>query len=228
MNYQSKEKSTVQVRYLSYSDERVSDFHQAARSLAKTWCTEGNQCNRKCVQGGMKHFGVKKGAGNVKYFCFSSTQHNKKKTNKIFKDLNILAEKLSLDVFPDVHKDIHDKMQKLEKSVPDSLGGKSGLCTEITQSQNSLITESHVDQDISKCFSIWSVEEGHNEAPSGWYFVLPYLTCTVEGKQYYGVAIRLCHGAAIEWNGRIIFHCTSGPTDKSVNGIGTFFGLTVV
>ena len=228
MNYERNTYTTIQVRYPKNTDENISEFHTAARSLASTWCNEGNKCNRQCVEGGMKHFGVKLGSGNMKHYCYYPTQHDRHDENEICKELNKISKSICADLFPDAYEDIQLKMHLYNKTVPDFLGGKEGLCTEITQSQNSLVTEPHVDQDLSKCMSIWSVEEGDEENPASWYFVLPYLTCIIDGRKYNGIAIKLCHGAAIEWNGRVIFHSTSGPTDRCVNGIGTFFGLTVV
>jgi hypothetical protein len=228
MKYQHNQITTIQVRYLKSTDNTVSRFHSYARKLADTWKNEGNKCRRECVKGGMKHFGVKVGSGNMEQFCYQPTQHNPKNVNAIHKELNILGKKITAMSFPDVHQSIHTEMKNLHKTVPSYLGGELGLCCELTQSQHSLVTESHVDQDLSKSFSIWSVEEGHNENPPGWYFVFPYLKCVVNGKQYHGIAVKLKHGTAIEWNGRVIFHCTTGPIEREVNGIGTFFGITVV
>jgi hypothetical protein len=48
-----------------------------------------------------------------------------------------------------------------------------------------------------------------------WYFVLPNLRLSHGGNKHVGVFIKLDHGTAISWDGRIIRHCTS-VTD--VNG----------
>lgn len=228
MEFEQDQVTILKVHYLDSTNKVVSTFHCNARKLAETWEAKGNKCRRKCVEGGMNRFGVKAGSGNMSHFSYWPTKHNPKEVNKIHKRLNIAVKKIAAKLFPCVHEDIQRTMLNLRKSVPSFLGGDSGLCCEMTQSQHSLVTEYHVDQDISKSLSIWSVQKGHVHDPEGWYFVLPFLSCTVEGKKYRGVAVKLKHGAAIEWDGRVIFHCTIGPDERQTNCIGTFFGVTVV
>jgi hypothetical protein len=93
-------------------------------------------------------------------------------------------------------------MKTLERRVPDYLGGRDGVCPEMVQSQKNLVTEANVDLDHSKCFSMWSVQQGEKANTDGWYFVLPHLTCEYYRKQYHGIAIKLEHGVGIEWDGR--------------------------
>lgn len=226
MNFEQNKVTTIQVRYLKSEQDAVKSLHINARKLAKTWENEGNKCRRKCIRGGMKRFGVTAGSGNREYFSFQPTEHNVNKVNLIHKNLNIAANRIAVASFPEAHDSIRDSMQYLRKSVPSFLGGEEGLCCELTQSQQSLLTEYHVDQDISKSLSVWSVESGQKHKPKGFYFVLPFVSCVVGGIQFHGVAVKLKHGAAIEWDGRIIFHCTVGPEEKEINAIGTFFGVT--
>jgi hypothetical protein len=68
---------------------------------------------------------------------------------------------------------------------------------------------SHFDtNDASQGFSVWTEEKPG--CASNWYFVLPNLhgrrLC---GAEYNGVVIKLYHGTAISWDGRVIRHCTS-------------------
>jgi hypothetical protein len=45
---------------------------------------------------------------------------------------------------------------------------------------------------------------------SNWYFILPNVYGeTNEGTRFSGLAIQLTHGVAIQWDGRILRHCTS-------------------
>ena len=74
--------------------------------------------------------------------------------------------------------------------------------------------------DASQGYSVWTEElRGHGE---NWFFVMPNLYSKhPDGKPFAGVAIRLTHGVAISWDGRIIRHCTSlsepdGPDGKRV------------
>ena len=68
---------------------------------------------------------------------------------------------------------------------------------------------SHFDvNDASQGYSCWTEEMlGWGE---NWYFVMP----NVEGKrpdgtEFCGLAIKLGHGIAISWDGRVVRHCTS-------------------
>ena len=70
--------------------------------------------------------------------------------------------------------------------------------------------------------SIWTVGTGTTSSPKGWYFVLPYLSCCYEGRQYKGVVVELRDGCAIEWDGRYIFHASTAPLDKGVQVNGNF------
>jgi hypothetical protein len=68
---------------------------------------------------------------------------------------------------------------------------------------------SHFDiHDASQGFSVWTEEfpgRGTN-----WYFVMPNLHGRhQDGREFFGVAVRLTHGVAISWDGRVIRHCTS-------------------
>jgi hypothetical protein len=83
---------------------------------------------------------------------------------------------------------------------------------------------SHFDvNDASQGYSCWTEEMlGWGE---NWYFVMP----NVEGKrpdgtEYHGLAIKLGHGIAISWDGRVVRHCTSvscpDGLDSGYVGIG--------
>jgi hypothetical protein len=93
---------------------------------------------------------------------------------------------------------------------------------------------SHFDVgDSSQGFSVWTEEIPGKSA--NWFFVMPNLYCTNNGTPFNGVAVRLYHGTAISWDGRVIRHCTSltrpdgakkpigGGRDPTVNHVyGTF------
>jgi hypothetical protein len=61
--------------------------------------------------------------------------------------------------------------------------------------------------DCSQGISVW-LEEMPGLA-TGWYFVMPNMCCCIDGRMYNGIAIRLCHGTAISWDGRVVRHGTS-------------------
>ena len=76
---------------------------------------------------------------------------------------------------------------------------------------DNLSNSSHYDiHDASVGFAVWT--EKHAGTSKNWYFVLPnvYGRCEqIRGGHFNGVAIRLRHGMAISWDGRVIRHCTS-------------------
>lgn len=78
---------------------------------------------------------------------------------------------------------------------------------------------SHFDvHDASQGYSVWTEEIPGCGA--NWYFVLPNVHGTrahrrgahgeqLKGEPFEGLAIKLGHGVAISWDGRVIRHCTS-------------------
>jgi hypothetical protein len=216
----------ISVRYINSKNEIVKDFVDGARGLAETWRSRGHTANRSVINGSMMHFGILRGAGNQPYFSYGPTKHNRGGCNKFHKKANIAAKLIANQLFPNVLNSIQSTMKFNEMFIPKSIGGKNGLCSEMIQSQNALVTEPHVDMDCSKSLSIWTVEQGKERKTDGWYFVLPYLTCEVNQKQYKGVVVKLRHCTAIEWDGRHVFHCSTAPHNKLINVHGTYFGVT--
>ncbi|KAI2512275.1 hypothetical protein MHU86_2151 [Fragilaria crotonensis] len=67
---------------------------------------------------------------------------------------------------------------------------------------------SHFDVgDSSQGFSVWTEEVPGKAA--NWFFVMPNLFGNNNGAPFNGVAVKLYHGTAISWDGRVIRHCTS-------------------
>ena len=91
------------------------------------------------------------------------------------------------------------------------------FCSSIVQSHN-LVNFAHYDLDKSISISTWT--ETIPGSAKGWYFVLPNLT--IDGKK--GIAIKLHHGLTIQWDGRLLWHCTAmEDVGESNNVFGTFF-----
>ena len=61
---------------------------------------------------------------------------------------------------------------------------------------------------------------------SNWYFLFPDIRVFVDGTSRNGLAIPLCHGAVISWDGRCLRHCTAKPNIQGKNSkvFGTYFG----
>lgn len=99
------------------------------------------------------------------------------------------------------------------------MGGQNGPGSSIMLSRD-LGNSAHVDfSDSSMSCSIWA--ERHPGRASNWYFVLPNMS--INGSK--GVVIRLGHGVAISWDGRIIRHCSSVTNLGDDNHVfGCMFG----
>ena len=82
---------------------------------------------------------------------------------------------------------------------------------------NNLSNSSHYDvNDGSAGYAVWT--ELIPGLASNWYFILPNIYGeTKEGKPFSGLAIQLSHGVAIQWDGRILRHCTSVFQSDGVN-----------
>jgi hypothetical protein len=84
---------------------------------------------------------------------------------------------------------------------------KVGMSLDVS---DNLSNSSHYDiHDASVGFAVWTKTAG---ASKHWYFVLPNVygrSKQIRGGHFNGVAIRLRHGMAISWDGRVIRHCTS-------------------
>jgi hypothetical protein len=113
--------------------------------------------------------------------------------------------------FPDVLAVIQDTegdtgLQPCPAMAGDDEGNRVGFSID---SSDGLANASHIDgNDASQCFTTW-LEEKPGTA-SDWHFVMPNLHgVSADGKPFNGVAVKLRHGTAISWDGRIIRHCTS-------------------
>lgn len=63
----------------------------------------------------------------------------------------------------------------------------------------------HFDfNDKSRSFAVWVKRKSGNRC-NGWYLVFP--DATIDGSD--GVVIQLFHGVAVEWNGKVLRHCSS-------------------
>ena len=68
---------------------------------------------------------------------------------------------------------------------------------------------SHYDiHDASQGYAVWT--EDNPSVGFNWYFILPNVHgVKPDGATFSGLAVRLCHGAAISWDGRVLRHCSS-------------------
>ena len=128
-------------------------------------------------------------------------------------------------VFPDVLAVIQDTEQDAGVQLPPKAmaGDQHGNCVGVTIDMTvNMANASYFDvYDASQGFSVW-IKDIPGKAQN-WYFVMPNLCGTTEdGSQLNGVAVRLRHGTAISWDGRLTRHCTSLSRPDGVEG--TFVG----
>ena len=118
---------------------------------------------------------------------------------------------VGLYCFPDVLSVVqHMEADTSLPPIPPMNGNGIGLRVGYTiDTSVDLGNSSHLDlNDASQGFSVFTEEKPG--CASNWYFVLPNLHGrTLDGSEYNGVAIKLYHGTAISWDGRVVRHCTS-------------------
>jgi hypothetical protein len=119
------------------------------------------------------------------------------------------------------------------RSVPREWGPKTRRRKQDTQNlwtaflviSKNLGNESHTDLDFSKSVAIWH-ELDPTKQSGNWYFLLPHVQLQRKDKTGYirkPVAIRLSHGTVMEWDGRLLRHCTSiTSTTKGGAAYSTF------
>jgi hypothetical protein len=103
------------------------------------------------------------------------------------------------------------QMRKTERSVGiipcKEMGGKGGV-TAVMNMSFDLANESHFDaNDLGSGISIWA--ERQPGTACNWNLMFTNMTITHEGRAYKGLKIELCHGAVVQWDGRVMKHCTS-------------------
>jgi len=112
--------------------------------------------------------------------------------------------------FPDLRVMINNLERIAGKARSSFMGGGGGVSHSMNVSMD-LGNASHYDvNDASPGYSIWT--ESEPGTASNWYFMLPNILLKRGNQTYYGVAIRLFHGVAISWDGRVIRHGTSITT----------------
>jgi len=207
-----------------------SMFGYAARRLGSMWNMSHSNA-RDTPGGGMLSLGVSKGGGSQEHrFHFATNKDRFNSTtgwwtgiNAIHTTLNTIAKGIACLHFTRAFESIKSTMEFHKLRIPDFLGGIRGLCPQMVQSGYGFSSESHFDFDVSEyCLSIWNSKDKTD--PEGWYFLLPNLEGSHDGKEFNAVAIRLCDGTGIEWNGRMLRHCSTPPTN-GINVFGTFFGI---
>mmetsp|Transcript_17622 Transcript_17622/g.24509 ORF Transcript_17622/g.24509 Transcript_17622/m.24509 type:complete len:159 (-) Transcript_17622:72-548(-) len=91
----------------------------------------------------------------------------------------------------------------INKGKPRIKGMEDCMVSEIVSAKNQ-VNAAHIDcQDRSVSLSTWV--EDHPGTAKGWAFILPNVT----RDSAKAIAIKLKHGLSIEWDGRLIHHCST-------------------
>ncbi len=136
---------------------------------------------------------------------------NSKIPRKFFRKFVKLSTKIGAILFPDVLAVIQDA------------GGETGLSpvSSMREPGNMLRVGFTIDKSVdfgkSSHYDVGNVSQDFSvrtEEVSGlalnWYFAMPKLYgIGNDGNPFNGVAVKLHHGTAISWDGRVIRHCTS-------------------
>mmetsp|Transcript_6343 Transcript_6343/g.14975 ORF Transcript_6343/g.14975 Transcript_6343/m.14975 type:complete len:245 (+) Transcript_6343:527-1261(+) len=145
---------------------------------------------------------------------------------ELLRELNVSAKNVCQLAMPHLLEEIDQ--QRTSVKVPDAIGGSHGLCSIFFQSRN-LEDEAHFDyNDLSRCFVIWTSQDGRDH--DDWYIVFPnvlYTDCHNGVRvTYEGLAIKLRDGIIVSWDGRLVSHCSTRPSGDDVLTWGTWFGVT--
>jgi hypothetical protein len=199
--------SVVQVRSASHHRSFLSLAREAGSSLVYHG-VKGNCRLRTEDKGGMYAIGE-----------MMNTSQEMRTTNvvgqapalkyilpRLCKASSVLAQ----DLFPHVLSAIVGTEELAGLSPPAVMGGAQGPSGLLNASID-LGNATHYDVgDESYGYSVWTETKG--DAASNWYFVLPSVLLRRDGVTYQGVAIKLFHGIAIAWDGRVVRHGTSITT----------------
>ena len=145
----------------------------------------------------------------------------------IYKDSNIVDvdllplissdySKLMEDHFPAEVSTLRAHRNSYNEIVPSIMGGEEGITKSMNCSIN-LINPPHFDaRDLGISLSLWTCLN-EEENLSEWSFILPSVYSERENETFYGVKIRLSHGALIVWDGRYDRHCSALDQKESNN-----------
>lgn len=192
-----KEESTIRIRLISpHQGLNEQQLLSSIVGFGKTLSGTGNARGAKVGDLGSMHaFGIRS-----------------RSTKEIFKGTAEHADKIKIT--SSLMRDwMEENMQETLKKIlnQDKDNGTSDIISCMPRGPGSrvmisvnLANSAHFDiGDTSESIGVW-VEMKPGQAKN-WYFVLPNITC--QGSA--GLIVKLCHGVAIVWDGRKIYHCTS-------------------
>ena len=168
--------------------------------------------------GAMHAIGTRVLHDGVKTTAYTATH---KASRQVLDDCVKALSRIGQCAFPEVLAVIQDTegdtgVKPCAGMAGDSDGNRVGFSMDTSID---LGNSSHYDSnDASQGFSVWT--EDVPGMGDNWYFVMPNVHGTLPGGsgQFDGLAIKLRHGTAISWDGRLIRHCTSVSRPDGQNG----------
>lgn len=129
-------------------------------------------------------------------------------TRQYLGEMAIHYKQMMEDIFPNELEEIKEA-ERLQGKNHHDVSEMMGLSSSFQTTENTA-SPSHVDLDASRSVAIWATSENTN--PSSWLFLFPNV-----GRNGRMLVIKLRHGIAASWDGRILKHCTSHTKNIGVN-----------
>ena len=191
------ETSVVLVRY-----PRRKDFDWSATRAAAMGLFAMHNAVREHdqMQGGMVGAGHHlTRLGTVAPFASAPTKVRKRKvgTTDDAASWMAIAGKALFALFRGFDVGFEQLLQMGRSSSIPTLGDDLPACFAVSQN---LGNPEHLDPDAARGYAQWVVDNSAAQIRS-WYFLLPQ----------HGIAIELCDGCAISWDGRAVYHCSGVP-----------------
>jgi hypothetical protein len=203
-------KSVVMVRNLGDEPTLAHDLRTITmhNSLVRRAAPVGTARSHKGDVGTMHPIGTRVLLDGI---TMSEYAANSKVPARMFRTFVHSLARIGGSAFPDVLAVIQDTESDAGALPCTAMSGDGGgyrVGYSVDMSVD-LANASHFDvHDASQGFSVWT-EETPGLA-SNWHFIMPNLHGVSDsGETFNGVAIKLRHGTAISWDGRVIRHCTS-------------------
>ena len=214
-------KNQYQIRASRLKDDKfLSNVVQLGSSLNKR-LPNGNARARALNVGCMHVFGDRMYRGNretYKSMSMSEGESESQQSIALLDNIKKLVLETSLGLARWMRRNTHlcwrgllERLRKSErdKSITpsDSLGGNHGVTSSGVISTD-LGNEAHFDVlDDGESVSVWA--ETYPGRARNWYLCFPNMEIQTQGRVYYGLRIKLCHGAIVNWDGRVMKHFTS-------------------
>ena len=176
-------------------------------------------------KGGMYSVGTRVSQDGSSFGLTKITNRLYSSTAPNIASISTAASRMAEEEFPQI---LH-AMKQIERvanlSAHSLMGGDKSPSIAASISVD-LCNATHYDvNDCSYSFSIWS--EDIPGSAKNWFFILPNALVRHNDRTYNGIAIRLFHGAAIAWDGRIHRHGTTATDPGCGNHVyGWFWGAS--